>query len=302
MIKRIFIIWFIGFFLFQPVTIYSLTQNEKDEILIGIIPEENIFRFYEKHLYLAEYLSRLLGRPVRLTILSRYGDVIDRFQERKMDGAIFGSLTGYIAIHKLGLKPLVVPVSKNGSYSSPAYVIVRKDVPFTSILDFRNSVAAFVDRATARGYLFLIAYLKRQGIKNPEKFFREVFFTGSHDAAVYAVADGRADITSVKAGVYEKLIKKEPLLAEELKIIARSEPFVDSVFCVKGNLAPESIELLLHGLTHMHENPEGIEVLKKMGINRFIKAEMKYFEAIDKLLREAGTDVKHYNYRISEGK
>ncbi len=300
--KRFLTVLIIGLVLVGPLKGYVSSQPVEEEILIGIIPEENIFRYYERHLYLAEYLTRLTGRPVRLTILSRYGDVIDRFRDRKMDGAVFGALTGYIAIEKLGLRPLVVPVSNTGSFSSPAYIIVRRDTPFSSIMDLKGSVAAFVDRATARGYLFLVAYLKKQGIKEPERFFKEVFFTGSHDAAVYAVADARADIASVKATVYEKIIKKEPLLREELKIVARSEPFVDSVLCVKDDLDKKIIELLVQGLTHMHETPEGQEVLKKMGISRFIKAEMKHFDSVKRLLNAVGTDVNHYNYRITDKK
>jgi len=271
---------------------------ENNTLLIGLIPEENIFRHYEKYLPLAEYLSQLLNRPVKLTILSKYGDIIDRFVERKMDGAFFGALTGYISIYKLGLKPLVVPVLKNGKYSSPAYIIIRKDIPYHSIADLKGLVAALVDKATARGYLFLVSYLKENGIKNPDSFFKEVFFTGSHDAAIYAVADGRADITSVKATVYEKIIKKEPLLTEELKIIARSEAIVDSVMCIRKDLDPKIEKILLEGLLKMHEDPEGEKILEKIGLRKFIKANMEHFKEVQKLLETAETNVMEYNYRI----
>jgi phosphonate transport system substrate-binding protein len=272
--------------------------TEDRVILIGLIPEENIFRHYERYLPLAEYLSNLLNRPVKLTILSKYGDVIDRFSERRMDGAFFGALTGYIAIHKLGLRPLVVPVLKDGTYASPAYIVIRKDIPYKSISDLQGSVAAFVDRATARGYLFLVSYLRSKGVKKPEKFFREIFFTGSHDAALYAVADGRADITSIKATVFKKIIQKDPLVMDELKIIAHSEAIVDSVMCIRDDMDPKTVELLLNGLLRMHENPEGRELLKKMGLKRFVRASMDHFKEVERLLKTAGTNVRRYNYRI----
>ncbi len=288
------IIMLLSPFLLNP----PLHAIEDQEIVIGLIPEENIFRHYERYLPLARYLSELLDKPIRLTILSKYGDVIDRFTERHMDGAFFGALTGYIAIHKLGLRPLVVPVLKGGTYASPGYIIIRKDVPLNTIKDLKGSVAALVDRATARGYLFLLSYLRGKGIKKPETFFREVFFTGSHDAAIYAVADGRADITSVKASVYHKIIKKDPLLKEELKIVARSEDIIDSVMCIRNDMNPKTVKILLKGLLSMHENPEGKEVLEKMGLEKFIKADEEQFREVEFLLKAIGTDVMRYDYRI----
>jgi hypothetical protein len=68
--------------------------------LIGLIPEENIFKQMDRHRPLAAYLSSRLGMNVRLTILSRYGDIIDRFETRNMDGAFFSALTGVLAVEK----------------------------------------------------------------------------------------------------------------------------------------------------------------------------------------------------------
>jgi ABC-type phosphate/phosphonate transport system substrate-binding protein len=59
----------------------------QDEFIIGLIPEENIFKQVKRHRPLAEYLTEKLGIKVKFTILSRYPDIIDRFVTRRMDGA-----------------------------------------------------------------------------------------------------------------------------------------------------------------------------------------------------------------------
>ncbi|HWR58952.1 MAG TPA: hypothetical protein VN328_08710, partial [Thermodesulfovibrionales bacterium] len=65
--------------LFAALLFAPLEAKCEDEILIGLIPEENIFSQMDRHRPLAAYVTEKLGVKVKLTILSRYGDVIDRF-------------------------------------------------------------------------------------------------------------------------------------------------------------------------------------------------------------------------------
>jgi ABC-type phosphate/phosphonate transport system substrate-binding protein len=50
--------------------------GQPKELLFGIEPEHNIFDQMERYRYLADYLSDQLGVKVKLTIMSRYGDVM----------------------------------------------------------------------------------------------------------------------------------------------------------------------------------------------------------------------------------
>ena len=84
---------------FQPV------QAQQLRILIGLIPEMNVFKQKERFRSLGEYLAQKIGTRVEFTILSRYGNIIERFKAEKMDGAFFGSFTGALAIQKLGVVP-----------------------------------------------------------------------------------------------------------------------------------------------------------------------------------------------------
>ncbi len=97
-------------------------QAPRQRVLIGLIPELNIFKQKARFGLLGEYLSRRAGVPVQFTILSRYGNIIERFQSEGMDGAFFGSFTGALAIAKLGVVPLARPVNLDGSSSYQGYL------------------------------------------------------------------------------------------------------------------------------------------------------------------------------------
>lgn len=272
-------------------------EDSKRTALIGLMPERNIFRQMERYRPLAEYLSRKTGINVRLTILSRYGDVIDRFRQRNMDGAFFGDLTGVLAMELLGAEPLVRPVGLSGEWRARGVIVVRKDSGIKDVSQLRQRVFAFVDRASVTGYLFAVYHLKEAGVRNVDSFFSEYYFTGSHDAALYAVLDGRADAASLSENILKDEIKKDPSIGDEIQVIARSDEMPGSTLCVRHDLPEDIKELLKKSLLNMREDEEGKKVLLWMSISRFSPASRSDFEVVYKLLRKVGLDARSYDYR-----
>lgn len=292
MMKRIFLIIIVLYTLALPSVLMG-----QEEILIGLIPEENIFRQMDRHRPLASYLSNKTGINVRLTILSRYGDIIDRFISRKLDGAFFGVFTGVLAMEKLGVEPIVRPVNLDGSSTSQAYIFVRKDSGINHVRDMRGKRMVFVDRATATGYLYFLALLKENGVSDIERFFREYYFTGSHDAAIHAVMDNRADVGIAKGKIFNKLMEKDPLIRNELLVLYRSPDFPDTTLCLRKDLPESTKNKIRDILLNMDRDKEGIEVLKKLGAVKFITAEKKDFKPFLDIARKAGIDIRNYRYK-----
>jgi len=279
------------------VMIWPLKAFCESEILVGLIPEENIFNQMERHRPLAAYLSRKLGSSVRFTILSRYGDVMDRFMSRKMDGAFFGVFTGVLAIDRIDAEPIARPVNLDGSATVQSYIFVRNDSGIRKVEDMRGKRITFVDRATVTGYLYALAYLRENGITNPEAFFKDISFTGSHGSTIYSVLDGRADIGTVKSKIFQKLVAKDPTIKEELTIIARSRELPDTTLFLRKDL-PQSLRSRIKAvLLGMEKDPEGTEVLKKFEAQRFIEAKKEDFVAFYDIARDAGISVKTYKYK-----
>ncbi len=269
----------------------------QDEILIGLIPEENIFYQMDRHRPLAAYLSEKLGLKVRLTILSRYGDIIDRFNERKLDGAFFGVFTGVLAMDKLQVEPVARPVNLDGKSTVQSYIFVKKDSGIKTVADMRGKRMAFVDRATVTGYLFAIAYLRENGVSDLGRYFKEYAFTGSHGSVIYSVLDNRADIGSVKSKVFNMMLVKEPAIGNELSVIARSAELPDTTLCLRKDL-PAEIKLKLRDiLLNMDKDPEGIEALRKFEALRFVPAAKEDYHLFFELAKKANINIRSYRYK-----
>jgi phosphonate transport system substrate-binding protein len=283
-----------GLSIFILILLFPLhASSEQKELLIGLIPEENIFKQMDRYRPLATYLSEKLGIKVRLTILSKYGDVIDRFASRGMDGAFFEAFTASLAMVKLNLEPIVRPINLDGTSTIKNYIFVRKDSEIRSVKDMKDKIVAFVDRA-ATGYVFAVAFFKENGIRDIDSYFREYYFTGSHDSAVYAVLDNRADIGSAGSRIYQRIIDKDPVVKDELHIITTSKELPDTTLCVRHDLYPELKLKIKEVLLNMDKDPEGAEVLKKFGALRFIGADKADFRPVFDLAKKAGIDIKRY--------
>jgi phosphonate transport system substrate-binding protein len=158
--------------------------SSEKALLIGLIPEQNIFKQIERYAPLAEYLSKKVGVKVRLKTLTRYGNIIDNFASSSLDAAFFGSFTYALAHMKLGVEVLARPEALDGSSTYHGLVFVRKNSGIRNVKSMKDKRMAFVDKATTAGFLFPLAYLMRNGVSDYKAYFKETYFTGTHEAAV----------------------------------------------------------------------------------------------------------------------
>jgi len=279
------------------IMVWPLKAYCENGILIGLIPEENIFNQMDRYRPLAAYLSKKIETPVRFTVLSRYGDVMDRFVSRKMDGAFFGVFTGVLAMEKIDAVPVARAVNLDGSSTVQSYIFVRNNSGIHDVEGMKGKRITFVDRATVTGYLYALSYLREFGIANPEAYFREVSFTGSHGSTIYSVLDGRADVGIVKSKIFQLLVAKDTTIQEELMIIARSQEFPDTTLFLRKDISQTLLSRIKAALFSMEKDPEGIAVLKKLEAQKFIEAKKNDFASFYEVARKAGITLKTYKYK-----
>lgn len=272
-------------------------QEERQRLLIGLIPEMNVFKQKERFKLLGEYLSSKTGMDVQFTILSRYGNIIDRFTAERMDAAFFGSFTGALAIQKLGVVPLARPVNLDNTSTYHGHIFVRKDSGIKTARDMKGRRMAFVEKATTAGYLFPLAYLRKNGVYDINNFFKDYYFAGSHDAAVKAVLNGKADVGAAKHSIFDRVRREEPRVDRELLILADSPKVPSNGLCARKGLADSLKQKLKQALLDLDSDPAGASVLKKIGALRFVATTARDYQPVFDLARDAGVDMGSYRYK-----
>ena len=273
--------------LISSATLPVIASGQTTELLIGIEPEHNIFDQMRRYRYLAEYLSDQLDVKVKLTIMSRYGEVIKRFKTLKLDGAFLTPYTTTLGIKELNLEPIVNPVNLKGEATSQGFIFVRRDSGIRSFVDMEGSNIVFVDPATMEGYLFPMAFLQQHGVKDINSFFNRYYFSGSHESAILGVLDGRAAIGSAKSTVYMNMVNSDPSIGQELEIIAQSPKVPEVTLCIKSEIDLELREKLRNILLQMDKTADGLKVLSQFKAKRFVGSRKEDFAIIEKMAQTA---------------
>jgi phosphonate transport system substrate-binding protein len=272
------------------------TTPEK-HLLIGLIPEQNIFDQIDRYEPLANYLSKKIGEPVELKILSQYGNIIDNFVSKGMDGAFFGSFTYALAHKKLGVEALARPEAIEGTISYHGIIFVRKDSGIMTARDMRGKRFAFVDKATTAGYLLPLHYFTARDVPDYTTHLKEAYFSGTHEDAIYDVLNKKADVGAAKSTVFERLAKTDARLQDELIILAKSPDVPENALAVRKDLDVALKEKLKSSLLTMHNEPEGRKVLKRFGAKKFIETSDSDYESVYRYTREIGLNLNTYDYR-----
>jgi phosphonate transport system substrate-binding protein len=274
----------------------ATARSDTPAIKIGLIPERNIFDQVARYEALAEYLSSEVDARFQLTMLSRYGNIVERITSNEVLAAFLGSFTGGLASAQLGMEPIARPVNKDGTSTYFGRIFVRKDSGIKTVADMQGKRLALVERATTAGYMFPRAYMRTYGVEDLWAFFSEVRFWGSHDATVSAVLDGEADVGAAKNTVMDWRMEADPRVEEELRILTVSPRVPSNGLFMSASLDSGLKEQVRDLLLNLHNTVEGKAILQKMGASRFEVTRTADYGPVFDLAAKAGIDIESYRY------
>jgi phosphonate transport system substrate-binding protein len=265
-------------------------------LLIGLIPEQNIFEQIERYEPLADYLSEMIGINIKLTVLTRYGNIIDNFVSMGLDAAFFGSFTYTLAHAKLGVEAIARPMTIDGISSYHGLIFARKGGEIKNAEDMKGKTFVFVDKATTAGYLLPLSFFKKNEIRNYRTYFKEIYFAGTHEAAIYDVLNKKADIGAAKNTIYYKLSNSDSRIKNEMFVLEKSPDVPENGLAVRKDLDVAIKNKLKDKLLNMHNDPDGRNVLKKFGAQRFIETKDDDYSGVYKFVKTINLNLATYDY------
>jgi phosphonate transport system substrate-binding protein len=267
-----------------------------EKLLIGLIPEQNLFRQMERYEPLGEYLFRKTGAKITFKVLPRYGNIIDSFKSSGLDGAFFGSFTYTLAHAKVGVEVLVRPVALDNTSTYFGMIFVRKDSRIRTASDMKGKRFAFVDKATTAGYLLPLEYFHENGISNYRGYLKEVYFTGTHEDAIRDVLNRKADIGAAKNTEFQRLAKADPRVMKELLVLKRSPDVPENGLALRKDIEVSVRNLLKESLLVMHLDPDGKKVLERFGAMKFIETTNRDYDVVRKYAEDIHLNLATYEY------
>ena len=238
---------------------------------------------------LADYLGEKLDRPVELVQGKTYAEINDLVKSGDVTLALVCTNPYLQGREDFGMELLVAPqVSGETVYYS--LLIVSSDSTAQSLADLRDSSFAFADPLSNSGRLVPVYQLALMGEK-PDAFFGRTIFTYAHDSSIRAVAEGVVAAAAVDSLVFDYMVRAEPEIATQVKVIQTWGPFGINPLVVNPRLDSGLKEQLRGVFLEMDRDPPGKAILDGLMIDRFVVPDDSIYDAVREMrsyLREQG--------------
>jgi phosphonate transport system substrate-binding protein len=241
---------------------------------------------YMKKYYWALFklIANRLNLDVEFIQKENFTQVNEMLKQREVDLAFVCSGPYVKGKADFGMEIIAVPVVQ-GKKVYHAYTITNKNNDITSLGQLRNKIFAFTDPDSNAGCLVTTYYLSKFN-ETPEIYFKETFFTYSHDNSITAVAEGLVDGASVSSLIWEFINFINPRLTSCTRIIKKSPPYGMSPIVVHPSMEEEKKEKLRTLFFTLHEDPEGKKILDSMLIDRFEPGNDEDYNSIRDMQRQ----------------
>ena len=231
--------------------------------------------------YYQGLLKRIGDKVGRRTVLIQrktYGEINTLIERREIDLAFVCS-GPYVQGHeKFGMEIAAVPVV-SGKNVYHSYIITNVGSNLRTFNDLRGKRFAFTDPDSNTGSLVPQYILARRN-ETPETFFKETFFTYSHDNSIKAVSDMLADGAAVDSLIWEFMRATSPASVEKTVVILKSPPYGIPPLVVHPKLDGALKAKLKSVLLSLHEDTIAKTFLDEVRIDRFEEGSDALYETV----------------------
>lgn len=166
--------------------------------------------------------------------------------------------------------------------------IVPADSPLKSLSALKGKTIAFDSPSSTSDHLMPMYFLMQAGV-NPDKYFKNIAFSGTHDATVACVASGKADVGAMNASVWAKLDEEKNPNALKSKVLSTTPPYFDYNWTARGDLDPTTVKKITEAFLKLDaNNPNYKDIMDLQRANKYVPTKSSNYDDIEKAARSAG--------------
>jgi phosphonate transport system substrate-binding protein len=232
------------------------------KVRLGLIPAENATSTIENAKPFAAAIEKELGVPVELFVGNNYTATIEALASAKIDIAWFGPFSYVLASDKYNAEAILLQLGSKGETSYQSFIITNPKTGINTLADLKGKSFSFVDPASTSGNLIPRYTLTKAGL-NPDTDVKGVF-AGGHDASLLGVIAAKTDAGAVASDIYQKLMDEGKFKAEEIKIVAKSDPIPNSPIAVRKELSAADKKIIQQALLKI-KDPAALKAIISSG-------------------------------------
>jgi len=264
---------------------------------VGFVPAEDAQQVMQNAQPIVEILRRQLGMEVQPFVATDYTGVVEALRVNKLDIAFLTPASYVLAKNEANVRVILKSERKGIPYYYAA-IIVRADSGIKNLEDLRGKTFAFGDSLSTTGNVIPRQMFKARGI-DPVRDFKQVLFSGGHDATVLAVLNGKVDAGATYANspdgndtAWMRYLKDSDEV-KKIRAIAFSEPIPADNLVISANLDEELANKIEATFIELSRDPAGKKMLRELyQIDGFVPATDKDYDSVRRAFADAGIQIK----------
>ncbi len=192
-----------------------------------------------------------------------------------------------------------------GSLTYPS-IFITSDPNVKTIADFKGKKFAFVDKASASGFLYPFAalksagYIKGSGPDAATEFFSDVQYAGTHPNVVTAVYNGQVaggacfggplnPSTGIPTDARSQIAAAHPDVYQKVRIVGETQLIPNDTVTARKGLPAEIVKQIQGGLLQMTTMPEGRKLLYSLyNIDDLAPVNDSFYDPLRQVAQDAG--------------
>jgi phosphonate transport system substrate-binding protein len=288
----------------KPVAPPAPTGDQKgstsNPVTMAFVPSADSQKVLASGEPLAKLLQDATNLNFKVSVPTSYTTVIEAMGANQVDVGWLAPFA-YVLAHDKNSSQVLLASVRQGSKTYRSQIVVRADSGITTIEQLRGKKFAFVDPASASGFLFPNALLAGMGI-DYKTFFSDTIFAGGHDKSIIAVynkqVDGGASFgnnvdTGPPTDARTLVLSTLPDVMTVVKPITQTDPIPNDTVSVRAGLDASLVKLLTDGLLYVQSTPDGKTALKNLyGIDGLAPATDKDYDTVRTAAKALNLDLE----------
>jgi phosphonate transport system substrate-binding protein len=192
---------------------------------------QNVFKPF------TDFLAQCTGKRVVYYPVHSNSAEIEAMRSGRLHVAGFSTGPTGFAVNMAGAVPFAAKGTVKGPHGYHLISIVRSDSPYQKLSDLKGKRVAHTAPSSNSGHLAPLVLYPPEGLKPNEDY--KPLMSGGHDKSALGVVSGDYDMAGVASDVFERMVTRGTLKAEDFRIIFTSPLFPTSSFAHAHDLHPD---------------------------------------------------------------
>jgi phosphonate transport system substrate-binding protein len=213
-------------------------QVDPSVLIFAYTPVEDPAVYAEVWKGFLDHMQTVTGKPVQFFPVDSNAAQIEAMRAGRLHIAGFNTGSNPLAVACAGFRPFAMMAAKDGRFGYEMEIITHPGSGIERIEDIKGKTLAFTAETSNSGYKAPSALLKSEfGMVAGTDFTPA--FSGKHDNSILGVANKDYPAAAIANSVKERMIARDVVKADQLKVIYTSETFPTTGYGVAHNLRPE---------------------------------------------------------------